>query len=63
MFPNLTFFIFIRYLLGNWSETDNLPDHIRVPSLPHNNSNSWVCCEDISFVVKVDGCYAQNVCH
>lgn len=23
------------------------------------NSNSWVGCEDISFVVEVDGCYAQ----
>ena len=36
-----------------------ITDHTRVPSLAHSNSNSWVCCEDVSSVVKVDGCDAQ----
>lgn len=55
MFP-IWAFLFTIYLLTGQKP---ITDHTRVPSLVQSNLNSWVCCENVSFVVKVDGCYAQ----
>ena len=49
-------FLFTIYLLLSQTLTT---DHTRVSSFSHSNSDSWVCCENSSFVVEIDGCYAQ----